>query len=197
LLRKEADGPAMSGRARYDVPQSADGSLWLRFRMVRVWEREAAEVLAGPLATLPLAPLARVSANELPAVVRRMEERIDREAPPEDRGMLWTTTFLQMGLKYKRETARELLKGVLAMKESDTCMAILEEGEEKGLAKGAAQEARKILVRLGSRRFGVPVVQTQTALEAIDSVERLEQLIDRIPDVESWAELLKKGDSQR
>ena len=39
LLQKEADGPAMSGQAGYEVPQSSDGSLLINYRVVRVWEK--------------------------------------------------------------------------------------------------------------------------------------------------------------
>lgn len=187
LLRREADGPGMSGRAGYVVPDSPDGSVEMRYRVVRVWEKDPDEVLNGPLATLPLAPLADVSADELPGIVRRMEGRIETEALPEDRGVLWTTTFLLLGLKYDPEFSRQRLKGVLAMKEPSTYQHILQEGR----AEGELQEARKILLRLGTRRLGPPDEPTQAALEAITSLERLEQLTDRILEVESWSELLR------
>jgi hypothetical protein len=74
LLRKEADGPAMSGKIGYEVPQSQAGSLALRYRVVRVWEKAVEEVLQGGLAALPLAPLANVSENELPAIVKQKED---------------------------------------------------------------------------------------------------------------------------
>lgn len=109
LLRREADGPGMSGRAGYVVPDSPDGSVEMRYRVVRVWEKDPDEVLNGPLATLPLAPLADVSADELPGIVRRMEGRIEAEALPEDRGMLWTTTFLLLDLRYDPEFSRQRL----------------------------------------------------------------------------------------
>jgi predicted transposase YdaD len=192
LLRREADGPAMSGKAGYEVPQSQDGSLNLRYRVVRVWEKAVEEVLRGELATLPLAPLAHVSENELPEVVRQMEARIDTEASAEDAGMLWTTTFLLMGLKYERELTRQLLKGVRAMKESTTYQAILEEGEERGILKGRIQAMKEILLRQGTRRFGAPDAQTQSAIEAIASTDVLEALIDRVFDVESWEDLFAR-----
>jgi predicted transposase YdaD len=85
LLRKEADGPAISGHVAY-------GSLNFGYRVVRIWEKSPQELLNAPLALLPLAPLTDVSADDLPNVVQRMEERIDAEAPVEERGLLWTTT---------------------------------------------------------------------------------------------------------
>jgi hypothetical protein len=42
-----------------------------------------------------------VTLNLLPDVIRRMEERIESEAPPEEAEMLWAATYLLMGLKYR------------------------------------------------------------------------------------------------
>lgn len=181
LLRREADGPALSGQVEY-------GSLRFGYRVVRIWERSPEEVLRAPLALLPLTPLTNVSAYDLPGIVQRMEERIDAEAPVEERGLLWTTTFLLMGLNYNPEFSRQLLKGVLEMKESSTYQSILEEGEEKG----RIEEARRILLILGSKRFGEADAQTQAALTKITSQQQLEQLAARVLEVESWHELLNR-----
>jgi predicted transposase YdaD len=184
LLRKEADGPAMSGRLAY-------GSLDFRYRVVRIWEKSPEEVLNAPLALLPLAPLTSVAGNELPGVVRRMEERIDAEAPLEEKGMLRTTTFLLMGLKYDPEFSRQLLQGVMEMKESSTYQYIIQEGIEQGIEQGRTQEARRLLLIMGGKRFGEPDAQVQAALDKITSPQQLEQLAARLFEVESWQELLR------
>jgi hypothetical protein len=72
------------------------------------------------------------------------------------------------------------------MEESSTYQAIIAEGA----AKGAAGEARRFLLLLGRKRFGAPDEQTRSALEAITDLKRLEQLGERLLDVESWEELL-------
>src|ERR1051326_4502385 len=72
---------------------------------------------------LHLAPLSNVKSEELPGVIRRMEERFRAEANPNDTGELWIGTYVLMGLRYPREFAGRLLKGVRDMKESDTYMA--------------------------------------------------------------------------
>ena len=46
------------------------------------------------------------------------------------------------------------------------------------------------LLRQGARRFGPPASEEQSALETITAIERLEQLSERLLDVESWEELL-------
>jgi hypothetical protein len=64
------------------------------------------------------------------------------------------------------------------MRESSTYLAIL------------AEEARVILLRQGTKRFGPPSADVRAALEAITDVEQLETLADRLLDVENWDELL-------
>ena len=81
---------------------------------------------------------------------------------------------------------------------SSTYQAILEEGRAEGraevraeeLAKGRAEEARRILRRQGTRRFGKPDTHIEAALDAIADLERLEQLTDRVLEVTTWEELL-------
>lgn len=198
LLRPEADGPAMSGRVEHRFPEG-DRYLEFVYQIVRVWQQPVEEILAGGLGTLPLAPLANVTEDSLPGIIGRMEARIDKETATSDGATLWTATYLLMGLRYPREFATQLLQGVRAMKESTTYQAILEEGEARGevrgeargMEKGKTEEARALLLRLGSKRFGPPDAATQAAITVTAEIERLELLIDRILDVESWAELMQ------
>ncbi len=80
------------------------------------------------------------------------------------------------------------------MKESVTYQAILEEGraegEARGEARGKAEEARRILLLLGRDQFGAPPANVQAALDALDDVNRLEQLNVRLKHAASWQELL-------
>ncbi len=68
------------------------------------------------------------------------------------------------------------------MKESVTYQAILEEGE--------ANEARKILLLLGRRRFGEPSSEAVAALDGVTDVQKLEELAVRLLQATSWQELL-------
>ena len=68
------------------------------------------------------------------------------------------------------------------MKESSTYQAIL--------AKGRTDEARKIVLRQGAKRFGPADARTRSEIEAIADVHRLEQLTERLLDVSSWDDLL-------
>ena len=95
-----------------------------------------------------------------------------------------------MGLRYPDAMIGELLRGVRAMRESSTYQAFLREGEAVGEARGRASEARAILLRLGSRRFGPPDRRTRVAVQRLADLGRLERLTDRVLDVGSWEDLL-------
>lgn len=203
LLRKEADGPAMTGVVAY-------GSLMFRYRVVRLWLFTPEELLGAPLALLPLVPLTSVSPEDLPEIIQRMEARVEEEAP-ESRNEFWTATWLLLGLRYNAEVAKQLLRGVVGMKESSTYQYMMEEGraegrikgiqegrqegiqegKQEGLQEGKTNEARRMLVLLGRKRLGELDAQTMVQLEAIFSSEELERLALRLFEVESWQELLQ------
>jgi predicted transposase YdaD len=189
LLCPDADGPAMTGLLQHRLP---DGLVYREFRynVVRTWERPADEILTGGLATLPLAPLASVKENELPAVIRAMQQRLDREATKSQAETLWTATYLLMGLNYSNELIDRLLEGVQNMKESVTYQKILREGRAEGRAEGCAEGAKRILKRLGSKRLGKPEPRIEAEIDAIVDLEKLEQLCDRVLEVTDWEELL-------
>jgi predicted transposase YdaD len=200
LLRRQADGLALTGMHQEHLP---DGVLYhdFRYNVVRVWERSAEEILAGNVATLPLAPIASVSSAELPNVIRRMEERFEHECDRREIADLWAATYLLMGLVFPENIAKALLKGARNMKESATYQAILREGQAKGKAEGKAEgklegkleEAMRILLRQGRKRFGQPKAGIRSQIESISDLHRLEQLIDRVLDVASWDDLIRES----
>jgi predicted transposase YdaD len=195
LLRQEADGPAMSGLLQQHLP---DGSLYHEFRynVVRIWERSVEEILAGGLATLPLAPIAKIAPGELPELIRRMEQRIDSEATQAEAAELWVAAFLLTGLIYPRDFTKPLFQGIRAMKESSAYQLILDEGraegELRGEMRGEMREAAKLLKKLGTRRFGAPDHSVLVVIEAITDLERIELLLERMLDASSWEELLAR-----
>ena len=162
------------------------GSLSFRYRIIRVWELPLDELLRGALAALPLAPLTDEAADHLPEVVRSMENRIQQEAGASEAEFLWTSVYLLMGLRISLEEAGALLKGVRALEDSVTYQDIISKGE----AKGRAEEARKLLLHLGRKRLGEPDAATLNILQSPTSLERLEQLLERLFEVETWSELL-------
>jgi hypothetical protein len=199
LLRDSADAPELTGVVERRL-RTGERYLEFHYRVVRVWQMPVEAVLEGPAGVLPLAPLADVRQERMPAVVRRMEERLAGESP-EQAALLWTATYILMGLRYTREFTGRLLRGVRAMRESVTWQAIFEEGEAKGIeegkAMGEAEGIRKTLRLLGARKFGSPDPATETALAAITDPSELQALGVRLLDVESWQELIPAAPKRR
>lgn len=71
------------------------------------------------------------------------------------------------------------------MRESDTYLAILDEGREA--------EAKRLILRIGGRRFGSPDESVKAKLSAItEDLDRLERMMDRLADgaAASWQDVL-------
>ncbi|MGP0064810.1 MAG: hypothetical protein ACLQGP_14580 [Isosphaeraceae bacterium] len=84
------------------------------------------------------------------------------------------------------------------MRESTTYQAILREGRQEGIMEGRIEgridEARRVLLRQGTKRFGEPDTTTLAAIEAINDLDRFESLADRIldADIHVWDDLLRQ-----
>jgi hypothetical protein len=185
LLRPEADRRHLTGVLRKAWPE---GQAYLEFHytVVRLWEQPVEGLLSAGLGLLPLAPLAGVPAEQVEPIIRRMEKRFAAEAASAEAADLWTATLILLGLNYSKEFAAHVLRGVGAMKESVTYQAILAEGE----AKGKVEQAREMLLAWGGKRLGTPDAATRAAVEALDDLDYLNRLGERIFDVTDWADLL-------
>ena len=80
------------------------------------------------------------------------------------------------GYEYQSEFARKYVAQGLA------------EGEAKGLAEGKSQEARRLVLRLLARRFGLPGPELQGRVEALE-LDRLEALADALLDFGAASDL--------
>jgi hypothetical protein len=136
---------------------------------------------------LPLAPIGAVSEAELPGVIEAMKEKLAAPRYRKAAGQMWTAVDVLMGLRYDRVLIEQLLRGVRGMKESVTYQAIVEEG----VVKGRLEEARRIVLLLGEHLYNQPASASGRAqVEAVNSVELLERLTERVHRVRSWEELL-------
>jgi hypothetical protein len=185
LLRPDADGPNVTGVFERGFPGEPP-YLVFRYQVVRVWQLPVEVLLNGGLGLLPLAPISAVGDSELPVVIRRMEERIDREAAPEEAGNLWTAVDVLMGLRYSKELIEGLLRRVRRMKESVTYQAIIEEGREEG----RVEEASRLLLDLGVAAFGPASPEVEAAIRCITDLNRLHRMIHRLQQASSWEDLL-------
>ncbi len=188
LLRPQAAHSNLSGTVRY-APRTERGSMNFSYELVPLWERPAEDLLAGPLGVTPLAMLGRLPEgvplqDGLTAVAQRLLERLDREAPTDRTVKLLTSAFLLTGLRIRRDRARQVFRGVRAMRDSDTYMAILDEGAEA--------KAKNIILRQGQKRFGPPDEAAAARLSSISDLDRLDRVTDRLFDAsaKSWQDLL-------
>jgi hypothetical protein len=100
-------------------------------------------------------------------------------------------SYLRLSAQEQPFFEREL--GTLPQEEKQEMITLtnewIEEGIVKGEAVGEAKGERGVILRLGTKRFGEPDAIVRAALEAAD-LPRLEVLVDRLLEVESWQELL-------
>ncbi len=192
LLRKAADGPDLTGVQELRYP---DGEIydWFRYDVLKVWEQPVERVLAAGLAVLPLAPVAKVAREKVPEILVAISDRLKRETNPEQAATLWNATRMLMGLRYSDEETAEMIQGVSHMlygirgiEESSVYQGILKKGE----VRGRAEDARTILIRHGTKKFGPPTEQAVAQIAAVADIDRLHDLVDRVLDVASWDELL-------
>jgi hypothetical protein len=188
LLRPQAAHSNLNGEVSY-AARSGRGSMDFGYEVVPLWEWPAARLLAGPLGTAPLAVLGALPPGvalpeALTAVAQQLIERVEREAPPDRARKLLTAAFVLTGLRVRRDVARQVFRGVRAMRDSDTYLAILEEGEEA--------KAKKVILRQGEKRFGPPPEPVTTKLNGITDPQRLDRLIDRLFEATAtdWEDLL-------
>ncbi len=186
LLRPQAAHANLNGVVSYAArPQR--GSMNFSYEPIRLWERPAEELLLGELGVTPLALLGRLPAGvplpeALTGMAQRLIERLEKEAPPDRLRKLLTAAWVLTGLRVQRGVAREAFRGVRAMRESDTYMAIIDEGRE--------EEAKKLILLMGRERFGPADEQVKTKLSAITDLDRLEGLSLKLLRASSWPELL-------
>jgi len=196
LLREQAVHPNMTGRVEY-ATRPERGRMEFRFEVIRLWEIPAEQLLRSSLTTAPLAVLGKLPetlglTDGLAAVVRQLAERLEREsvASPADR--LLTAAYVLTGLRLRApDEVRQLFQGVsIAMRESVTYQAILEEGRQEGRQEGRVEELHRMILRQGRVRFGEADESIRQQIEAIRDIVVLEDLTERLVIVSSWDELM-------
>jgi predicted transposase YdaD len=190
LLRPEAAHANLNGLIRY-APRPDRGSMSFSYEVVRLWEWPAEELLQADLGVVPLAVLCRLPENlslqdGLTAIAQRLVERITKEAPPDRARKLLTDAYLLTGLRLRRDAAARIFRGVRAMQESDTYLAILEEGEEKGQEKATRED----ILLFGEGKFGPPAESIKIKLSTITDLPRLKRMVSRAVTAKSWDEIL-------
>jgi predicted transposase YdaD len=186
LLRPEAFLANLTGVYERRFAGEAAHSTF-RYTVLKVWELPVERLLRGGLGLLPLAPIADVSANELPGVIEQMKGRMRGRRARSEAPRLWTATYVLLGMRYSEGLAARLLEGITMMEESVTYQAII----RKGVAKGRVEGARSLLLHQAEVRFGRPSPAAAAAVGAIDDVDELDRLGERVLTASSWEDLLR------
>jgi predicted transposase YdaD len=187
LLRPQAAHPNLSGVVSYSA-RPERGKMDFSYEVVRIWEHSADDFLSGDVGTAPLAMLGQLPegiplADGLAAFAQRLIARLDKETPRDEQRRLLTAAFLLTGLRVPREIAFDIFRKVSAMKESDTYLAILDEGAER--------QAKDDILMLGEDRFGSVDEQTRTKLMAVNDLERLKRIVRQVLKASSWSDLVE------
>lgn len=188
LLRPAADSPQWDGLLQRGLPNELPVST-LRYEVIRVWELPVEQLLAGGSGTLALAPISNVPEGEVRQVIRRMKERLSGPKPPRRAADVWAAAYVLLGLRYSDQMANNLFAEVLGMEESVTYQAIVR--------RGRAEEGRRLLLLLGESKFGPADAAARAAIERIDDLSQLEELVVRHSSVNSWQELLPPAPRRR
>jgi hypothetical protein len=142
--------------------------------------------------------VAAIEPAQVPGVLMAISERLLRETSTDQAATLWTATEVLMGLRYSKKQVEEFIRGVSAMilgirgiEESSVYQDIFAKGEAKGRVderiegriEGRIEEARLAIMRVGRKRFGKPDEGVQMMIDAINDIDRLNSVLDRILDV--------------
>ena len=203
LLRPEAEASTLTGEWIVQTPIVPDWSF--QYRILRVWELDATNLLQSGLSLLSLAPISNIEEADLPSLIDRIKVQLGQSAEPPLQGRLWTAIQILLGLRYEAAFIDQLLTGVIAMEDSATYQAIIRKGQEQGLRIGRQEgreegreegrivEAIQAILRVGQRRLRTsPPLEVVNYLETITELNRLEALLEQAVEMQNWTELLSK-----
>ncbi|MCS5692912.1 DUF4351 domain-containing protein [Cyanobium sp. FGCU-6] len=181
--------PTASPLARID--HLAIGRTRHHFHCLRLWEQDAAPLLADP-ALLPLAVLARSAEPRPEQLLLRVQQRLQTITDPDQRRRTTTGCQLLAGLTFDPDVIQRLL-AMSILEDSSVYQLIvrkgLEEGRQLGMEQGRQEEAARLLLHQLARRCG-PLSEAQCAsIRALD-LQRLEQLADAVLDFHGPADLI-------
>jgi hypothetical protein len=99
-------------------------------------------------------------------------------------------SYLELTSAENRIFERELARIAPDVKD-DTTMEVISRWRREGREEGRSEGERIALFRMGSRRFGEPDTHTRESIEAISSTDKLNSLIDRLLEANSWEDLMQ------
>lgn len=92
-------------------------------------------------------------------------------------------TQLFMGLRYTKDTIRQLFRGFSGMEESVIYQEIEQIGIAKGESNGKVQMGQVALISVLEGKFGYVEPATQSAISAITDIDRLARMLKGLHQV--------------
>jgi hypothetical protein len=180
------------------LPSEAEfTSIHVSWKVVELWKIPAEELLAaGDIGLIPWVPLAHFEGPPEP-IFRECRERIERDAPPEERESLRVATHFLAGLRYNDPGVFQLLGGTKAMLKvkSPLLREIIDEATQKGQRK--ATEANLVTVLVA--RFGPKAKAAKAELKRVrdDRLKSLFSIAVNCPDLDAFRKELSPRRGKR
>ena len=164
------------------------GELNHSFQVIRIWEVPTS-VLLGSTGLLPYAVLGQT--EDRVGVLQQVSTLVD-DLPRREQSNLIAVTSVLAGLKLERAIIQRLMRSEI-MKESVIYQDILAQGEQKGRTEGRVEgrtdEARSMITRQLTKRFGTLSIELQAKINALE-IDRIESLAEDLLDFTSINDLL-------
>ena len=162
--------------------QYVDTNTIHKYRVIRMWEEEAALLLANP-ALLPLATLAKSDSPE--NLLTQVAGAVNTIESKKARDNISVCTQLLAGLRFNRNLLKQLFQEDI-MEESWVYQDILQKGEQKGKRR----EALELILRQLKRRFGNIPAKIEQQLPNL-GLTQLEDLAEELLDFSQIDDLVK------
>ncbi len=155
--------------------QLSVGNTQHRYRVVRLWEQDAAPLLTNPV--LPLAALARTDSSA--ALLEQVAAMVDMIEEPEQQRNISACVEVLASLRFEPDLIRQYLREEL-MRESPIYQEIIREGVQRG--------KQDTVIRLLTRRIETVPPQLQAQVQSL-SIEQLDRLSEALLDFANVADL--------
>ncbi|MGB5962150.1 MAG: Rpn family recombination-promoting nuclease/putative transposase [Coleofasciculaceae cyanobacterium] len=170
------------------IDQFEDRNTRHRYRVIRLWEEDPTPLLTNP-ALLPLATLAY--SNSPNALLEQVAAQVDMIEEPRRRENLAACVTVLAGLRFDDNLVSQLFREEI-MQESVTYQRILQkglqQGQEQGKQQGRQEEARAMIIRQLTRRFGAVAPEVREQIDNL-SITQLEDLGEALLDFSLTADL--------
>ena len=153
------------------------GNTQHRYRVVRLWEQDAAPLLTNP-ALLPFAALAQTDSPT--ALLEQVAAQVDMIEELEQQRNISACVEVLASLRFEPNLIRQFLREEL-MQESPIYQEIIQEGVQRG--------KRDTVIRQLTRRVGIVSPQVQAQIQSL-SIEQLDQLSEVLLDFADAADLI-------